>query len=139
MAVSLFEQLRPDVTVIDLNMPEMGDLDAIKAIRCINRDARILALTTYQADMLARAVLAAGASGYMIKSAMRKELIEALQDIANGFKHISIDVALASGQYFDSDLLSVEKKSKIWKCHGKKPSAMYRRSRSRTPSTFPDS
>lgn len=106
MAVSLFEQLRPDVTVIDLNMPEMGGLEAIKAIRCINRDARILALTTYQGDMLAREVLAAGASGYMIKSAMRKELIEAIQNIANGFKHISVDVALELGQYFDSDLLS---------------------------------
>jgi DNA-binding NarL/FixJ family response regulator len=106
MAVALFEQLRPDVTILDLKMPAMGGIAAIKAIRSIDGDARILALTTYQGDVLAREVLAAGASGYMLKRGMRKELVEAVNNIANGFKHISLDVALELGHYFDSDLLS---------------------------------
>jgi DNA-binding NarL/FixJ family response regulator len=106
MAVVLFEQLRPDVTVLDLKMPLMGGIEAIKAIRRIDSAARILALTAYQGDVLAREVLAAGASGYMLKRGMRKELVEAINNIANGFKHISLDVALELGHYFDSDLLS---------------------------------
>lgn len=106
MAVTLFEKLRPDVTVIDLKMPTMSGIDAIKAIRSIDRNARILALTTYQGDVLAREVMAAGASGYILKGGMRKELVDAVQAVANGLKHISIEVALELGHYFDSDLLS---------------------------------
>ncbi|QJD89619.1 response regulator transcription factor [Duganella dendranthematis] len=106
MAVVLFEQLRPDVTVLDLKMPLMGGIEAIKAIRRIDSAARILALTAYQGDVLAREVLAAGAAGYMLKHGIRKELVEAISNIANGFKHISLDVALELGHYCDSELLS---------------------------------
>jgi DNA-binding NarL/FixJ family response regulator len=106
MAVALFEQSRPGVTILDLKMPAMGGIESIKAIRRIDGAARILALTTYQGDVLAREVLAAGASGYMLKRGIRKELVEAVNNIANGYKHISLDIAMELGHYFDSDLLS---------------------------------
>jgi DNA-binding NarL/FixJ family response regulator len=61
--------------------------------------------------VLAREVLAAGASGYMLKRGMRKELVEAVNNIANGFKHISIDVALELGHYFDSELMGLSEET----------------------------
>lgn len=106
MAVTMFEKLRPDVTILDLKMPGMNGIEAIKAIRCIDSDARVLALTTYQGDVLAREVMLAGASGYLLKRGMHNELVDAVMNIANGFKHISVDVAVDLGMHVDSALLS---------------------------------
>lgn len=106
MALALFERLRPDVTILDLKMPGMGGLRALKDMLCINRKARILALTTYHGDVLAREVMEAGAAGYLIKRAMRKELLEAVTNLANGHKYISLDVAMELGQHIDSEPLS---------------------------------
>lgn len=106
MAVAMYDKLRPDVTILDLKMPGMGGINAIRAIRRIDDTARILALTTYQGDVLAREAMTAGASGYMLKRGMHNELVDAVLNIANGFRHLSVDVAVELGMHADSALLS---------------------------------
>jgi two-component system NarL family response regulator len=106
MAVAMFERLRPDVVILDLKMPGMGGLQALKEILGIDRKARVLALTTYHGDVLARQVMAAGACGYLVKRAMRKELVDAVTNLVKGYKYISLDVAIELGQHLGSELLS---------------------------------
>ncbi|RRN63849.1 response regulator transcription factor [Caulobacter sp. 602-1] len=92
-ALELFRQLRPDVTLMDLQMPGMGGLEAVAAIRAAAPDARILVLTTYPGDEQITRALRAGAAGYLLKSCIRKELIDAIRAVAGGRRAISADVA----------------------------------------------
>src|SRR6185437_8642491 len=78
-AVEQFRAHRPDVTLMDLQMPVMNGTDAIIAIRKDFPDARIIVLTTYSGDAQAVRALRAGASGYMLKSMVRKELVETIR------------------------------------------------------------
>jgi DNA-binding NarL/FixJ family response regulator len=83
-AVDAFRQLRPDVTLMDLQMPVMGGLEAIGAIRELAPDARIVVLTTYQGDVQAVRALKAGAAGYLLKSSLRHELLETIRLVHAG-------------------------------------------------------
>src|SRR5260370_37067355 len=76
-AVQAFRTHRPDVTLMDLQMPEMNGLDAISAIRGEFPDARIIVLTTYAGDVQVLRALKAGARGYLLKNSLHKELREA--------------------------------------------------------------
>ena len=77
-AVESFHRLRPDVTLMDLRMPDMSGIEAISAIRTEFPNARIIVLTTYAGDAQAAAALKAGAAGYLLKNLVRKELIETI-------------------------------------------------------------
>jgi DNA-binding NarL/FixJ family response regulator len=88
-AVELFRTHRPDVTLIDLMMPGMGGVDAIRKIREIAPDARVIALTTYRGDEDIHRALDAGAMGFLLKDTMRKELTAAIQKVAGGGRFIS--------------------------------------------------
>jgi signal transduction histidine kinase len=77
---------RPDVTLMDLQMPGMGGLDAIGAIRAEFPDARIIVLTTYAGDAQAQRALQAGACGYLLKNALHKELLDAIRAVHAGRK-----------------------------------------------------
>jgi DNA-binding NarL/FixJ family response regulator len=92
-AIDQFRIHRPDVTLMDLQMPVMNGHDAIKAIRKDFPDARIIVLTTYGGDELAIRAFKAGASGYLIKSAVRKELIETIRSVHRGEKKIPPELA----------------------------------------------
>lgn len=92
-AVARFDELRPDVTLMDLQMDQMSGLDAIAAIRALSPDARIVVLTTYAGDVQARAAIRAGASGYLLKNALRKELLDAIRTVHAGRRAMSADVA----------------------------------------------
>src|SRR5678815_3404276 len=74
-AVELFRQHRPDVTLMDLQMPDMTGLEAITAIRAEFPEARIIVLTTYAGDVQAVRALQAGASGYVLKTTLSAELL----------------------------------------------------------------
>jgi DNA-binding NarL/FixJ family response regulator len=83
-AVEMFRVHRPDVTLMDLSMPRMSGLDAIAAILAEFPDARIIALSTYQGDTDIHRVLEAGAKGYLLKDALRHEVVDAIQSVHRG-------------------------------------------------------
>nr|WP_315392348.1 response regulator transcription factor [uncultured Duganella sp.] len=92
-AIALHRQWRPAVTLMDLQMPDMGGVDAIAAIRAEFPAARIVVLTTLEGDVHAARAIKAGAVGYMFKSAVRKHLLETVRHVHAGGR--SIPPALA--------------------------------------------
>ena len=92
-AVQLYRELRPDVTLMDLQMPDMSGLDAIIAIKSEHPSARIIVLTTYSGDVLAQRALKAGANAYVLKSLVRTEILDTIRLVHAGEKRIQADVA----------------------------------------------
>ena len=92
-AVEQFQRLRPDVVLMDLQMPGMDGVQAIGAIRSIAPDARIIVLTTYAGDVRALSALRAGASGYLLKSSLRRELIDTIRAVIGGQRYLHPEVA----------------------------------------------
>lgn len=92
-AVEQFQRLRPDVVLMDLQMPGMDGVEAIGAIRSIAPDARIIVLTTYAGDVRALSALRAGASGYLLKSSLRRELIDTVRAVIGGQRYLHPAVA----------------------------------------------
>jgi DNA-binding NarL/FixJ family response regulator len=92
-AIEQFRRLHPDVTLMDLQMPEMNGLDALTAIRAEFPDARIIVLTTYTGDVQIMRALKAGASAYLLKSLLRKELLTTIRAVHAGKKALSPEVS----------------------------------------------
>jgi DNA-binding NarL/FixJ family response regulator len=92
-AVALFAERRPDVVLMDLRMPNMGGVDAIRAIVSAHPTARVVALTTYAGDADIHRALEAGACGYLLKDMLGKEVIKAVRIAAAGGRVIPPDVA----------------------------------------------
>ncbi|MDR7333054.1 response regulator transcription factor [Roseateles asaccharophilus] len=105
-AVEAFAALRPDVVLMDLQMPELDGAAAIARIVAQSPDARVLVLTTYRGDAQARRAFAAGASGYLLKNAIRRELVEAIRQVHAGRRYLPAEVAAELGQYALQDELS---------------------------------
>jgi DNA-binding NarL/FixJ family response regulator len=105
-AIEAFRQHRPDVTLMDLQMAEMDGVTATAAIRAEWPDARILMLTTYGGDGHAVRALKAGASGYLLKSMIRKDLPDAIRAVHAGRRRIPTEVAEALASHFTDDALS---------------------------------
>ena len=92
-AVQLHRELNPDVTLMDLQMPDMSGLDAIIAIRSEDPTARIIVLTTYSGDALAQRTLKAGAQAYVLKSLVRTEILNTIRVVYEGERRVQADVA----------------------------------------------
>lgn len=92
-AIDRFRALMPDIVLMDLQMPRMGGVDAVLAIRKDYPRARIIVLTTYPGDAQALRALKAGASGYLLKSTLRSELLDAIRSVHAGGKHLNAAVA----------------------------------------------
>lgn len=92
-AVARFVELAPDVTLMDVQMPGTGGIEAIEVIRRMSPDARILVLTTYPGDAQALRALRAGAAGYLLKNCIRKELVDAIRAVHAGRRALSPDIA----------------------------------------------
>jgi DNA-binding NarL/FixJ family response regulator len=105
-AVDSFRRLRPDVTLMDLRMPDMSGIEAITAIRAEFPDARIIVLTTYAGDAQAAAALKAGAAGYMLKNLVRKELIETIRAVHSGKRRIPPEIATEIAEHVADDALT---------------------------------
>jgi DNA-binding NarL/FixJ family response regulator len=92
-AVEQFRKHRPDVTLMDLQMPNMCGVDAINAIRGEFPEAHIVVLTTYAGDVQVKRALQAGAQGYLLKGLLRKELLETIRAVYGGQKRLSPEIA----------------------------------------------
>lgn len=114
-AVELFRQHRPDVTLMDLNMPVMNGIDATSRIKEISPKSRVLVLTTYSGDMQAARALQAGADGYLLKGSLRKELVQAIRDVYSGRRRIQSEIAQNLAEHIDSDRLS-EREVEVLRC-----------------------
>ena len=106
-ALEQFRAHRPDVTLMDLQMPLMGGTDAILAIRQEFPAARIVVLTTYKGDAQVDRALKAGASGYLLKSMLRKELVETIRAVHAGQRRIPPEIAVEMAEHFADDVLTV--------------------------------
>jgi DNA-binding NarL/FixJ family response regulator len=105
-AIEVFRKCRPDVTLMDLQLPELNGIETAVAIRREHPGARIIVLTTYEGDVRVRRALRAGVAGYILKNMIRKELIEAIRAVHAGRKHIPHQIAAEVAAHYESDDLS---------------------------------
>lgn len=105
-AIYEFRAHHPDITLMDLQMPEMGGLDAISAIRGEFPDARIIVLTTYSGDAQALRALQAGARGYLLKNVLHKELVDTIRAVHAGRKALSTEVSFELAEHATDDALT---------------------------------
>jgi DNA-binding NarL/FixJ family response regulator len=105
-ALEQFRKHHPDVTLMDLQMPEMSGIDAISAIRGEFPDARIIILTTYAGDFQVSRALKAGARGYLLKGMLRQELLETIRTVHAGKKRVSAEVAAEIAEHVIDDVLT---------------------------------
>ncbi|MBV8830790.1 MAG: response regulator transcription factor [Acidobacteriaceae bacterium] len=105
-AIELFRIHSPDVTLMDLQMPEKNGIEAITAIRKLSPDARIIVLTTYSGDVQVTRALEAGARAYLLKNLLHKELVETIRAVHAGKKTMSPTLAADLAERFGEDGLT---------------------------------
>jgi DNA-binding NarL/FixJ family response regulator len=98
-AITLFEQHRPDITLMDLRLGDMNGIDAIREIRDAHPDARIIVLTTYLGDVQALRALKAGAMGYLMKATLRRDLLDTIRSVHAGQRRVPPEVAAELAQH----------------------------------------
>ena len=105
-AIQGFREHQPDVTLMDVRMPDMGGIDALLAIRTEFADARVIMLTTFEGDAEIQRALEAGAQGYMLKSMPRKQLVDMIRKVHAGKKQIPLEVAVRLSEHIGDEMLS---------------------------------
>jgi DNA-binding NarL/FixJ family response regulator len=105
-SIQQFRAHHPDVTLMDLQMPEMNGLDAMMAIRGEFPDARIIVLTTYLGDVQVLRALKAGARGYLLKTSLHKELVDTIRAVHAGRKVLSNEVSFQIAEHTGDDALT---------------------------------
>jgi DNA-binding NarL/FixJ family response regulator len=104
--IQMFRELRPDVTLMDVRLPDLSGIEALIAIRSEFPDARILMLTTFYGDFDIQRSLRAGAAGYLLKSTPGKELVTAIRSVHQGRKYVPQEIATHLAEHLDSEPLS---------------------------------
>jgi len=105
-AIQQFRAHHPDVTLMDLQMPEMNGMDALLTIRGEFPDARIIVLTTYAGDVQARRALQAGARAYLLKNSLHTELLDTIRAVHAGRKNLSPEVSFELAEHAAEEILS---------------------------------
>ena len=105
-AVQEFKKHQPDVTLMDLRLPDMSGIDAMIAIRAEFPDARIILLTTFEGDVEIKRALEAGARGYLLKSMPPKELVEVIRQVHAGKKRIPPQLAAQLAEHMSDEALT---------------------------------
>jgi DNA-binding NarL/FixJ family response regulator len=105
-AIESFRRHRPDVTLMDLRMPDMDGVEAIARIRSEFSDARIIVLTSYAGDALALGALTAGASGYLLKNMLRRDMLDAIRAVHTGKRQIPREIATKIAEHASDDALT---------------------------------
>ena len=106
-AIEQFRVHRPDVTLMDLQMPGMSGLEALREILAESADARIVVLTTYRGDAQVMRALKSGARGFMLKGMMRKELRDMIRSVHAGRRVVPPEIAIELAEHADDDTLSL--------------------------------
>jgi two-component system NarL family response regulator len=106
-AVERFFEVRPDVTVMDIAMPEMCGVTAMQEIRRQVPDARFVILTTFKGDAQIQRAAQAGAMGFLLKSTLRKDLLETIRDVHSGQRRVPLEIAKELTQYMGHSSLSI--------------------------------
>jgi DNA-binding NarL/FixJ family response regulator len=101
-----FRKHRPDITLMDLRLPDMSGIDALIAIRAEYVAARVIMLTTFEGDAEIQRALQAGARGYMLKSMPRKRLVEMIRKVHTGAKSIPPEIAAHLAEHLGDELLT---------------------------------
>lgn len=105
-AIEKFRQLRPDITLMDLKMPDMSGIQVIAALRSEYPNARFIVVTTFPGDVQALQALRAGASGYLLKSGLGEELVDTIRAVHAGKRHIPPQIAAEISQHVADDALT---------------------------------
>lgn len=105
-AIQRFREHQPDVTLMDLRLPDVSGIDALIAIRAEFPDARIIMLTTFNGDVDIQRSMKAGAHGYLLKNTPRKELLEAIRRVHSGRKSVPPEVAARLAEYLSAEQLT---------------------------------
>jgi DNA-binding NarL/FixJ family response regulator len=105
-AIEGFRDHRPDILLMDLQMPELDGVEAIAAIRNEFPQARIIVLTTYSGDVRALRAIKAGALGYLLKGMIRRELLDTIRSVHAGLKRIPAEIALEIAEHVSQDELT---------------------------------
>jgi DNA-binding NarL/FixJ family response regulator len=104
--VDQFRALRPDITLMDLQLPDKNGIDAIMAIRRLDPDARVIVLTTYSGDVQAVRAMEAGARAYLLKNTLHKELLDTIRAVHRGHKTMSPSIAAELAEHSSQDALT---------------------------------
>lgn len=105
-AIQAYRTHQPDVTLMDLRLPDMSGIDAVIAIRTEFPEARIIMLTTFEGDVEIQRALAAGARGYLLKSMPPKELVEVIRQVNAGKKRLPAEVAAQLAEHLSDEALT---------------------------------
>jgi DNA-binding NarL/FixJ family response regulator len=105
-AIQGFREHRPDITLMDLRLPDISGIDAMVAIRTEFPDARVIMLTTFEGDVEIRRALQAGAVGYMLKTMPRRQLLDMIRKVHAGKKHIPPEIAAHLAEHMGDEALS---------------------------------
>ena len=105
-AIVAFRTLRPDVTLMDLRLPDLNGMDVISAIRSEFPDARVIVLTTFAGDMEVQRVLKAGSRGYLLKSMPVQQMLDAIRQVHAGKKVVPSEIAAALAEHLGDEALS---------------------------------
>lgn len=105
-AIEYFERFRPDVTLMDLRMPDINGIDALRSIRSKHENARIIMLTTFEGDADIQRSLQAGAQAYLLKSMPRAELLDTIRKVHQGKRYVPPEVAAQLAQHMGQEPLS---------------------------------
>ena len=105
-AIDIFAKHDPHVTLMDLSLPDMNGVEVITAIRKANPRARFVVLTTFKGDVQALRALKAGASGYLLKSALRKDLLDTIRIVHQGGKTVPADISIEIATHAAAEALS---------------------------------
>jgi DNA-binding NarL/FixJ family response regulator len=105
-AVQKFREFRPDVTLMDLRLPDLSGIDAMIAIRTEFADARIIMLTTFEGDVEIQRALEAGARGYILKSMPPRELVDMIRQVHAGKKRVPAEVASHLAEHMSDEALT---------------------------------
>jgi DNA-binding NarL/FixJ family response regulator len=105
-AIEGFRRHRPDVTLMDVRMPDVGGIEAIMRIRSEFPSARIIVLTSYAGDAQALGALNAGARGYLLKNMLRRDMLDAIRAVHAGMRHVPPEIAREIAEHASDDALT---------------------------------